>query len=103
MIIQLKNQAEFNTLMASLGVLYSVLDAMSEENTGAMLFVDGKDLLEIMEDSGVEPLTKEQVKAMAIRINSDIIICNTCENEFIAPFDTIHCPDCSKNQESKNA
>ena len=98
MIIQLKNQAEKNVILAGMRYVYEQTEL---PHHGVYISIDA---LNAMLSHGTdETLTPDEIHDLAIRINSDMIICDGCEAEFTSPFDSILCPDCSKNQESRNA
>ena len=49
-----------------------------------------------------KPLTPGEIYELANRINTVTYLCD-CGNEFDGQYGHTMCPDCSKNQESKNA
>ena len=98
MIIQLKNQAEYNAILVGLRCLTLVM-----EDDRLVLSSEEATLESVLGFNTDEPVTVDNIRAMAMRIDSGAVICSGCETEFTSPFDSVLCPDCSKNQESKNA
>ena len=96
MIIQLKDQAEKNAVLVGLWCEMLVL-----KNRDAALVFPVAEMEDSLTFGTDDPITVDQLKSLIERLNSEVIICNSCDIEFTSPFDSILCPDCSKNQESK--
>ncbi len=93
MIIQLKNQEEFNAVLVGLRCLELVL-----ENRDISIAFPTDEFEEMLAFGIGGPIAVEEIQPLAERINSDIIVCSSCEAEFTSPFDSVLCPDCSKKE-----
>ncbi len=103
MIIQLKNQTELNIVGISLHCLQLILESKGEALVFPMsVGFEVGDILKVI-DLHDSIFARGEVQQLLERIASNAIICDGCEAEFTNPFDSVLCPDCSKNQESKNA
>ena len=98
MIIQLKNHAEKNAIVVGLRCLELVLT-----NKGTAISFPVEEFEKVLAHGVDEPIRHEDIQHLAWRLTSDVIICNGCDAEFTSPFNSVLCPDCSKNQESASA
>ena len=95
--MQFKGQREYNAVLVSLGILHEHLD-----NPGVAVVVDKDRLAERLSFGTDSPITADEIQGMVERVAALDHLCKYCGNEFDGSFGFDLCPDCSKNQESKN-
>ena len=98
MIIQLKNQAEKNAVLVGLWCEKLVLEYRDQP-----LVFPVDEMEKSLAFGTDDPITVDQLRLLTERLNSEVIICDGCEAEFTSPFDSVLCPDCSKNKASASS
>ena len=97
MIIQLKSQAEKNLIIVGLRAIELILT-----HKGEAIAFPVEEFEKVLAYGVDSPVKVDEIQNIAWRLTSDIITCGECDTEFTSPFSSVLCPDCSKNQESKN-
>lgn len=96
--MQLKGQREYNAVLAALGCLHEHLI-----HAGAPVLVDTEILAGTLSFETDLPISASEVRTMVERISKLVHLCKYCGDEFDGSLGFDLCPDCSKNQESRNA
>ena len=95
--MQLRGQREYNAVLAALGCLHGHLI-----HADAPVLVDTEILTRTLSFNTDLPISASEVRTMVERISKLIHLCKHCGHEFDGSYGFDLCPDCSKNQESKN-
>ena len=96
--VQFKGQREYNAVMVSLAVMHEHLTT-----PGAAVVIDKDMLADRLSFETSIPITADEIPAMIERIGKLVHLCKYCGDEFDGAYGFDLCPDCTKNQESKNA